>query len=127
VTLLRSAVLLLLSCAPCAADSNSPSGLWARGDGNARVRFESCGSALCAVNEWVRPGTGDEKTGDQLVLSVSPTGPNVLAGKAFDPQRNVTYAIRIEAGERHMTTQGCILAGLLCKSMSWTHVGPAPN
>ena len=61
------------------------------------------------------------------MLNVSPAGPNVLAGKAFDPQRNATYTIPIEAGERRMTTQGCIFAGILCKSMSWTRLGPAPN
>jgi len=56
VIFLRSAVFLLLGCAPSAAQSHSPYGIWARGDGNARVRFEPC-----AVKEWVRPGTGDKR------------------------------------------------------------------
>ena len=127
VSILRSAVFLLLGCAPVAAKSHSPYGLWACGDGNARVRFERCGPALCAVNEWVRPRSGDEKAGDQLVLNVAPAGPDVLAGEAFDPQRDAIYAIRVEAGERRMRTQGCILAGMLCKTMDWTRLGPAPN
>jgi len=61
------------------------------------------------------------------MLNASPARPNTFAGHAFDPQRNLTHVIRIETGERRMTTQGCIFAGILCKSMNWTRLGPAPN
>ncbi len=58
-------------------------GHWARGDGKARVRVESCGSAYCAINTWVKPGTRGEKVGDKLVMNVSPSGPSVMKGEAW--------------------------------------------
>ena len=105
-----------------AASEAAIMGLWARGDGKARVRIERCGSAICAVNTWIRPDVPDEKIGDRLGMNIAPRG-GTLAGEAFDPQRNLTFRIRIEASERAMTTHGCMLAGLVCKNMNWRRSG----
>jgi len=40
MTVVPIVVFLLLSCAPTAAETLSPYGLWALSDGEARVRFE---------------------------------------------------------------------------------------
>jgi uncharacterized protein (DUF2147 family) len=100
-------------------------GEWARGDGKALVRFEPCGSAVCAVNTWIKPGTADEKVGDKLVLNVSPSGASVLTGEAFDPQRNMTLRMRMEVGAATMTTHGCVLGGLICKTMDFRRLSAA--
>jgi uncharacterized protein (DUF2147 family) len=63
--------------------------------------------------------------GDKLILTVSPSGPSLMTGQAFDPQRNLTYRMRIEVGDRTMSSRGCILAGLLCRSMSWSRLSSA--
>jgi len=102
-----------------AAQPPSPLGDWARGDGKARVRVELCGQELCAVNTWIRPGVTDEKVGDMLVMYVSPAGASAFTGEAWDPQRRLTFSMRLAVGERTMTTHGCMLAGLLCKDMDW--------
>lgn len=120
-------VVLALTGASAAAADSSPLGLWARGDGKARVRIEKCDKALCAINTWIKPGTPDEKPGDKLVLTISPAGPDLLTGEAWDPQRNTTFRISVETGERQMTTRGCVLAGLLCKDMNWTRLDQAAN
>jgi uncharacterized protein (DUF2147 family) len=111
-----------------AAASAAPSltGDWARGDGKARVRIEPCDHAICAVNFWIRPGTENEKVGDKLVMTLSPTGTSSFRGEAWDPQRQLTYAIRVNVGERTMTTRGCLFAGLVCVNMGWTRIGGAP-
>lgn len=105
-----------------AASEPSPFGMWARGDGNARVRIERCGSDICAINTWIRAGTGSEKAGDKLVMSVAPAGPGRWSGTAFDPQRDMSYRLTMTVQPTSMTTRGCIVAGLLCKDMGWTRL-----
>jgi len=119
---------LVALASPAVASEPSLTGDWARGDGKTRVRIERCGRAYCAMNIWIRAGTRGEKVGDKLVVNVSPSGPSVLIGEGFDPQRNQTYSIRIEMGEQTMTTRGCVANGLLCETMSWKRLGsPAPD
>jgi len=105
-----------------AAAEPSPFGLWARGDGKARVRIERCGADVCAVNTWIREGTRGEKVGDRLVMTVAPAGGGRWTGTAFDPQRDLGYRLTMTVGATSMTTRGCIVAGLLCKDMGWTRL-----
>ncbi len=122
----RSAALaIVLGLASGPAGAAAPLlGEWARGDGKARVRIEPCGDALCAVNSWVRPGTAGERIGDRLVMTLAPDGGSRLQGKAWDPQRRLNYSLRVEVGERTMSTRGCLVAGLLCAEMGWSRVAP---
>jgi uncharacterized protein (DUF2147 family) len=115
------AVSLLLSSAAHAAGPD-PMGNWARGDGNAKVKIVQCGSNLCAINTWIKPGTPSEKAGDKLVMTVSPTSGDTLSGTAFDPQRDMSYKISLTVGGDSMTTKGCILGGLLCKGVNWSRI-----
>ena len=114
---------LVALASPAVASEPSLTGDWARGDGKTRVRIERCGRAYCAMNIWIRAGTRGEKVGDKLVVNVSPSGPSVLIGEGFDPQRNQTYSIRIEMSGQTMTTRGCVASGLLCETMSWKRLG----
>lgn len=97
-------------------------GVWMRGDGIAKVRIASCGSDLCATNVWIKDTSGGEAVGDKLVMDVAPEGKATLGGKAFDPKRNLTYSIKIKVGQASMTTRGCVLGGVVCKSVNWTRV-----
>lgn len=100
------------------------SGHWQRGDGQAKVKIAPCGSSLCAVNTWIKNKAGDEKVGDRLVFSVKPTASGTLEGKAYDPQRDMNYKLKISIGDdnQKMTTRGCVLLGMVCKSMRWTRL-----
>lgn len=117
------ATLYLGVCmSPARADLSSgilPSGIWARGDGNAKVRISPCGSSLCAVNVWIR-NPGSEKVGDRLILDLKTVRPGVLEGSAFDPQRNLRLTSKITLNGDNMVTSGCVLGGLLCRTASWT-------
>lgn len=130
--MIRGAALASVSLAAAAAWSaggtaSEPSTLgdWERGDGKARVRIERCGRGLCVINTWIKPGTQGEKVGDRLLISTQRSEAPALSGEAWDPQRRLTYSIRMDARDRTMVTQGCWLAGLLCKSMTWTRLGDA--
>ncbi|NLH80306.1 MAG: DUF2147 domain-containing protein [Phyllobacteriaceae bacterium] len=116
------AVVCLVPLPAFAAAEPSPFGLWARGDGKARVRIARCGADICAVNTWIREGTEGEKAGDELVMTVEPVGPGRWTGTAFDPQRDLSYRLTMTVGATSMTTRGCIVAGLLCKDMGWTRL-----
>lgn len=121
---IAAATAVLLTPPPgFAAAEPSPFGLWARGDGKAKVRIERCGSDICAVNTWIREGSEGEKAGDRLVMTVEPAGAGRWTGTAFDPQRDLSYRLTMTVGATSMTTRGCIVAGLLCKDMGWTRLG----
>ncbi len=103
------------------AQPDITAGTWMRADGLAQVRVQKCGEALCAVNVWVK-NPGDEAVGDRLVMNVKPVKPGQMEGSAFDPKRNLRFSSKITFSDTAMTTSGCVLGGLLCKSVSWSKV-----
>lgn len=119
VSIISGLIVLVCVSSTQAADID---GLWARGDGNAKVRIAPCGTNICAVNTWIKPGTPKEKKGDKLVMTLNPGADSVYSGTAFDPQRDMTYKITVSVKGDAMTTKGCIVAGLLCKGVNWTRI-----
>ena len=115
---------ILMFCVTSAAAEPSLIGHLARGDGKAVVRIEPCGSELCAVNTWILPGTKDEHVGDRLIMNVQKESATAYSGTANDPQRNLSYSLRIDVADQKMTTRGCVLLGLLCRDMAWSRVTP---
>ncbi len=113
---------LCSTLAPLGALAADMDGNWARGDGNAKVLIAPCGDNICATNTWIKPGTPKEKTGDRLIMDIKPDEKGVYSGTAFDPQRDKSYKITVTVDGNNMTTKGCIVAGLLCKGISWTRI-----
>lgn len=102
------------------ANAGEIEGLWIRGDGNARVRIEPCGSKICAVNTWIRDEKEQhEHVGDVLIFNVRATE-NGYSGTAHDPQRNLELSAHLQLVGDSLTSRGCILAGLWCRRMHWT-------
>ncbi len=115
----------LIFCVPLcgsafAASEPDPSGVWNRGDGNAKVRIAPCGSNICATNVWIKDTSGGEAVGDKLVMTLKPKSADTLSGKAFDPKRDLTYAIQVKVAGQRLVTRGCIAGGLVCKSVNWS-------
>jgi uncharacterized protein (DUF2147 family) len=102
-----------------AADMN---GQWARGDGKAKVNIAPCGANVCATNTWIKPGSGSEKTGDKLIMTIKPASEGQYSGTAFDPQRDMTYKLTVTVNGDSMTTKGCVVAGLICRGVEWTRL-----
>jgi len=115
-------IIYLAAAAVLTTDTSALQGEWARGDGKAKVRMEPCGADLCAINTWIKPGVRDEKVDDRLVMTLGKDGAMRWTGKAYDPQRKLTYRITITADAGSMTTTGCVLGGLICKGMHWTRL-----
>jgi uncharacterized protein (DUF2147 family) len=116
---LRALAVLVAFAAPAMASEPSLVGNWARGDGKTRIRVERCGHNYCASNTWVKPGTKGEKVGDKLSVKVLSSSPSFMKAEGFDPERNMTYSMRIEVSGKTMTTRACIAGGLVCQSMHW--------
>ena len=119
---LIAAMLMIGAASAAPASDASYLGNWARADGKTHIRVEPCGKSVCGVNTWVRPGMKHEKVGDRLVLKIRPAGASRWTGSAVDPQRNQHYTVRIHVANKRMTTDGCVMGGLMCQSMSWTRL-----
>jgi uncharacterized protein (DUF2147 family) len=98
-------------------------GVWSREDGAARVRIAACGEKLCATNIWVKPGDSDEKVGDVLEMKLRQGDGGGLTGEAYDKRRDLHYSMDITVNGTAMTTKGCVVGGLICKSSEWTRGG----
>lgn len=97
-------------------------GLWARDDGNAHVKIAPCGDKMCATNTWIRePGKGED-VGDKIVMTVKKDSSTQWSGEGFDPKRDLTYALTITVGASSLTTKGCIVGGLVCKTVKWDRI-----
>ena len=96
-------------------------GVWARGDGDARVRIAPCGKSICATNLWIRDPASSEKVGDVLVMTVKEEG-GALKGTAYDRQRNLNLSFEMTVAPNALTTRGCVLGGVICKSVAWSRV-----
>ena len=121
VTIVLSAGGVVLAGLDAGAVSGaSITGAWMRTDGGSRIFVEPCGERLCAVNTWIKDPSKDEAVGDRLVMTLQPRDPVRLAGEAFDEKRGLKYSLLISVGDNAMTTQGCVLSGIVCKTMNWT-------
>ncbi len=115
-------VLFALSfvLAPAGAAFADPSGTWQREDGNARVRIGPCGSFFCGSVIWVKDPDRASSIGKQVFFDMAASGPNSWSGKAFNPEDGRTYHGKMTLSGPSLTTAGCVLGGLICKSINWS-------
>jgi len=118
-------VLIALASGGAALAGPAFLGNWARSDGKTHIRVAPCGAEYCGVNTWVKPGNSNEKVGDTLVVNLKPAGAERWSGSAFDRRRNRHYTMLVQVAGRRMTTEGCILGGMMCQSMGWSRLGRA--
>jgi uncharacterized protein (DUF2147 family) len=125
---MRFLALILLGSALLVAGSAGAGGGptiigdWSRNDGSSRINIGPCGQLLCAVNTWIRDPADGELVGDRLVLALQPRDPDALTGEAFDERRKLRYSLLISVKGNAMTTEGCLVSGVLCKSLRWIRV-----
>ena len=113
------AVATFLAPAPAVAD---PSGTWLRENGNARVRIAKCGDAFCGTLVWVKDPDSPSKVGQRVFYEMKESGANAYAGKAFNPEDGKTYSGKMSLSGSSMTTSGCVLGGMICRSVNWKKV-----
>jgi len=97
-------------------------GQWLRDDRNALITVGPCGEQLCATNTWIGETAWGEEVGDRLVMKLEQTSDGTLTGDAYDSKRDLTVKVRLEVSETQLVSRGCILLGLLCKTVRWQRV-----
>ena len=99
------------------------SALWARGDGIARVKIEPCGTDLCAINTWIKPGVTDEKVGDRLVLSLKADNGTHWAGRGLrSPTQSALQHVVRRRRRFHAIARLRARRPAFAKSMGWTRL-----
>ena len=98
-------------------------GVWQRSDGMARVQFSPCGGGYCGTIVWLKRPDGPAHVGQQVFFGMAQEGPNKWTGQAFNPEDGKTYDGSMTLSGRHLTTQGCALGGMICKTSSWNKFG----
>jgi uncharacterized protein (DUF2147 family) len=96
-------------------------GTWLRDTGASQVKFAPCGGAICGHIAWLKPGVETPaKIGQRVFYEMKPAGANAWQGKAFNPEDGQTYTGKMSLSGSTLTTQGCVMGGMICKSTTWT-------
>jgi uncharacterized protein (DUF2147 family) len=114
-----AAAMFAAMTATAAAD---PTGTWLRDNGNSRVRFAPCGGSMCGTIVWLKDDSGPSKVGQRVFSNMVKSGENTWNGQAFNPEDGKTYSGKMTVNGSSMTTSGCVLGGLVCRSVSWRKV-----
>ena len=111
----------LLTTSPCLADDVL--GTWSRDNGAVHVKFDTCGDAICGNIAWLKPGANTQaKVGQRLFFDMRPAGTNSWTGKAVNPDNGSIYSGKMSIEGSTLSTSGCFIGGLICKSASWRRV-----
>ncbi|MEN5081751.1 DUF2147 domain-containing protein [Bosea sp. TWI1241] len=104
------------------AAAQDATGTWLREGGGSRVRFAACGQALCGTVAWLRDPSGPSKVGQRVFFDMKPDGAGKWSGSAFNPEDGKTYSGTMTLSGNALTTSGCVLGGLICRSVKWSRV-----
>ena len=116
--LLGSYLALSVVAVAAAAPDLGPSGRWDREDGLGGIEITSCGDALCGRITWLRDTGTPAYLGQEVLYGMRRTAKETWTGSASNPEDGRTYAgTMILAGSR-LLTKGCILGGLICRSVA---------
>lgn len=96
------------------------SGTWQRDTGASRVRFAKCGEALCGTLAWLKDTSGPAKVGQRIFYDMKPNGAGKWSGSAFNPEDGKTYSGTMTLSGDTLTTAGCVMGGLICRSVKWS-------
>jgi len=115
--------LALSTMALSPAFAGDVSGTWLRDTGASRVKFAPCGGAICGNLVWLKPGVETPaKVGQRIFFDMKPSGADSWTGNAFNPEDGKTYSGKMSLSGDTLTTSGCVMGGMICKSTTWTRV-----
>ena len=98
-------------------------GTWLRDNGALQVKFEPCGDAICGNVVWIKPGSDSKaKVGQRLFFEMRPNGANSWTGKAASPDSGSVYSGKMSIEGTGLNTSGCMVGGLICKSVNWKKI-----
>jgi len=133
LTLVAAAASLAFLAAPAVAQAQSAVGNWQREDGTSRIRVAPCGANLCGTVTWTNTPRLDERNPDPALRTRStvgvtiftgmrPNGENRWSGSAYNTEDGQTYSGNMSVNGATLVTQGCVMGGLICRSVNWTRM-----
>ena len=114
------AIAAMLAIWSGAAVADDVAGVWLHEDGSSKVRFASCGPSICGTIVWLKDASGPWKIGQRVFYDMTPDGASSWSGKAFEATSGREYTGKMTLKGSSLTTAGCVLAGLICKSIVWS-------
>ena len=95
-------------------------GTWLRDSGASKVRLAKCGEAVCGTISWLKDSGGPAKLGQRIFYDMKPSGAGKWSGSAFNPEDGKTYSGTMSLSGDTLTTAGCVMGGLICRSVKWS-------
>ena len=92
-------------------------GKWNRDDGLGGVSIAPCGGAICGHVTWLKDKSGPGRIGERVFYDMHLVSAGNWSGHAFNPADGKEYAGTMVLSGNHLTTSGCVLGGLICKSL----------
>ena len=111
-------VILSATTASLATPDLAPTGRWDREDGLGGIEITSCGEALCGRITWLRDTGTPAHVGQEVLYDMRRTTDETWAGSANNPEDGQTYAGTMTMAGSRLLTKGCILGGLICRSVA---------
>jgi uncharacterized protein (DUF2147 family) len=102
------------------AHAGDPTGIWLRDSGSSKVKIAKCGAAFCGTIVWLKDKDGPAKIGQRVFYNMKADGDNSWEGNAFNPEDGKTYSGTMSLSGSTLTTAGCVMGGLICRSTNWS-------
>ncbi|MBB5711157.1 DUF2147 domain-containing protein [Sphingomonas xinjiangensis] len=124
-------LLALLAPAPLqAAPPELSQTVWQNPRNSVHVRFEPCGAQLCGTVIWASDkaiadaarGSSQPLVGTRIFRDFRPAQAGVWRGRVYVPDLATTFSGRITVEGDRLIGRGCLIAGLGCKSQTWSRV-----
>ena len=112
-------VVLALATVGGEALAQDADGVWLRNDGAARIQFSPCGKALCGVVVWLKNPASKAHVGQQVFFDMVRADQDSWSGQAINPEDGRTYRGKMVLTGKKLKTSGCVLGGLICKTVVW--------
>lgn len=131
-------VALVLLCEAGPAMAGDPAGVWINQQRDTKIRVSRCGETICGNVAWLGKPTdaqGQPKTdrlnpdpasktrrliGLPVLIGMKANGPDKWQGRIYNADDGNTYVSYVSlANANTLNVQGCVLGGVLCKSMTW--------
>jgi uncharacterized protein (DUF2147 family) len=108
-------------------------GTWLTEGGRSQVRIAPCGGARCGTIIWTKAEVKDVNNPDPGRRTASLVGLQMIrdarqtadgwTGSLYNPLDGRTYTGRMRLlSATELELSGCVLAGLICKSQTWTRL-----
>ena len=115
---LAAAAALAMLATPTIAQEVT--GTWLRDSGASKVRLAKCGEAVCGTISWLKDVSGPAKLGQRIFYDMKLSSAGKWSGSAFNPEDGKTYSGTMSLSGDTLTTAGCVMGGLICRSVKWS-------